>query len=545
MNIQRLNTIALIVFFLSVCFKINYAQDHQFANEDFGIIEVPTERNIEWKDESKIYDTLISTWAKRPVVYGKKGGKVNNPRILLARLHRGTNIEETNKIIMGMTPWGVSGSSWILNKRGDYDFTITVLTTILYQFGDNPEFLYEETVNHLLNVLLTEEGNKFRHHTPRTLGLLQETENHLLMTEGSRYLKNRWLAIHGNNDPKYDNISNGMESKILDLLLEMKINGLYEFNSMPYIGYTITALLNLEAYASENIRNEARAVLDYMNFCYALGSYNYKYFPPMRRRYERANWLELTTGYHSTFMKTWMSFLPNSKIKTKIKSGQAHAIMGACMPYRPADRVTELISKKENGYYVKIGHGNKASPEIYSAGKNFLLSAGGVNRGRKSQIVSRPITLLIEDKAENLSETFHLAGPGTKFMKWNNTGVYKNFACAAGPVSVPKNHKPAFQSKSWSVYKGGEDLYIAVFSSENLGIIAVFDDQNPEIIAQNLEKENPDLEKLKTHFQFPEGPLIQYNVCARKSKWVITQIDNNPVERKYDSWPLISGEFGK
>jgi hypothetical protein len=33
---------------------------------------------------------------------------------------------------------------------------------------------------------------------PRTLGLARDTENHLLMTEGSRYLKNRWLALHVN-----------------------------------------------------------------------------------------------------------------------------------------------------------------------------------------------------------------------------------------------------------------------------------------------------------------------------------------------------------
>ncbi len=36
----------------------------------------------------------------------------------------------------------------------------------------------------------------------------------------------------------------------------------------------------------------------------------------------------------------------------------------------------------------------------------------------------------------------HLAGPGTDFMKWNNTGVYRNFACAKGPVFVPDSFKP-------------------------------------------------------------------------------------------------------
>ncbi|WP_372653794.1 hypothetical protein, partial [Draconibacterium sp.] len=267
-----------------------------------GNIQVPQERSIQWSNESAFRDSIICVWANNTVEYGKEKGKVHNPRVILARLHSKTDISETNQIIAGMEPWGVSGSSWLLNKHGDYDFSLTVLTTILWQFGNEPDLLFPKTVHHLLHVLLTEEGNKFRKSAPKTLGLAPETENHLLMTEGSRYLKNRWLALHGNNNPKYDNIGNGMESKILDLLNEMKRDGLYEFNSMPYVGYTITALLNLEAYASERIRREARAVLDYMNYCYALGSYNYKYFPPMRRRYERASWHELTTGYHTVFM---------------------------------------------------------------------------------------------------------------------------------------------------------------------------------------------------------------------------------------------------
>ncbi|WP_394767610.1 hypothetical protein, partial [Ferruginibacter sp.] len=81
----------------------------------------------------------------------------------------------------------------------------------------------------------------------------------------------------------YDNIANGMEKKLFKLLHEMRNAGLYEFNSMPYTGYTITGLLNLEAFASEKIRKDARDVLDYMNYTYAIGSYQFKHYPPMRR----------------------------------------------------------------------------------------------------------------------------------------------------------------------------------------------------------------------------------------------------------------------
>lgn len=543
MKNRKIKLIVLTVIALLVVNVFSYSQNIRKVIINHGSISVPHERNITWNAESKFQDSIIGVWASKTVEYSPQKWKVDNPRILLARLHSRKNVQETNQIIMGMKPWGVSGSSWFLNKLGDYDFTFTVLTTILWQFGDDPKLLYEKTAEHLLKVLLIEEGNKFRCTAPKTLGLFPETENHVLMTEGSRYLKNRWLTLHGNNDPKYDNISNEMESKILGLLHEMKTNGLYEFNSMPYVGYTITALLNLEAYASKKVKKEARDVLDYMNFCYAMGSYNYKHFPPMRRRYDQANRYKLTTGYHSVFMKAWMSFLPGAKTNFDIGKGEAHAIIGACMPYRPADKITDLLFEKDNGYFVKMGHGKDACPEIYAVGKNYLLSAGGVNRGKKSQIVARPITLFINDGAKNLEETFHLSGPGTDFMAWNNTGVYKGFACAAGPVSIPKEHQPIFKSNTWSVFEVGENVFLAVFSSDKLGIMAIFENQDPEKLVRNLEKANPDMERLKTHFQFPGGSLIEYDVKAPKNKWVITQVDKSNIDREFDNWPLINGEF--
>lgn len=108
---------------------------------------------------------------------------------------------------------------------------------------------------------------------------------------------------------------------------------------------------------------------------------------------------------------------------------------------RLADKVVDLIFNKGNGYFVKLGHGKKSCPEIFTAGKHFLLSAGGANQGKRSIVVTRPTTLFLNDKADKLPKTFYLTGRGTDFMKWNNTGVYKNFACALGAVLVPTAFK--------------------------------------------------------------------------------------------------------
>ncbi|MDP4285925.1 MAG: hypothetical protein Q8891_16040 [Bacteroidota bacterium] len=508
-----------------------------------GNIEVPHERTIAWKTESAFADTVYHVWADKPIDDNNLSGKNDIPRILLAKLLLKQDIPKVNETIMKLKAWGVTGSSWALNKKGDYDFPLTILTTILWFNGDKPELLYPETKKYLLNTLLTEDGGKFRYTAPRTLGLVAETENHVLMTEGSRYLKNRWLMLHGDKDAKYDNIKNGMEDKILSFLGTMKTNGLYEFNSLPYTGYTITGLLNLEAFASDKVKTEARDVLDYMNWCYALGSYQFKHYPPMRRRYDKAYITELTTDYHSVFMKSWLSFSPVDNYDRNLGKGSPHALIGCCMPYRPPDRAVEMEFHKGNGYFVQLGHGPESCPEIYTAGKHFLLSAGGVNRGERSLIVARPITLFTDDTLQNLSEIFHLAGPGKDYMKWNNTGVYKNFACAAGPVFIPSSCKPVATKNNWSAFLLNDSVSVIVYSTDNLGIIAVFEGVAPSTLLDEIVKANPGKEILQKQFQFPGGEKISYDVHAPRNRWVILPGNDSLPGRNFDQWPLIEGDI--
>ena len=516
---------------------------YRTAPMDPGTIEVPHERTLVWKSKSAFAENAYRICADKPLAEAELHLKNNAPRILLAKLLLKEDIPEVNRKLMKLAVWGNCGSSWALNKKGNYDFALVVLTTIYGIFGDQPELLYPETKDYLFNVLLMEEGNKFSYTAPRTLGLVVDTENHMLMTEGPRYLKNQWLRQQGNMEDKYDNLKNGMEHKLLVFMEEMKTAGLDEFNSLPYAGYTITGLLAIEAFASEKLSREARNVLDYMNWCYALGSYQLKHYPPMRRRYSKAGIQELTTDYHSAFMKAWLSYSDVENYDTDISHAEVHAAMGACMPYRPADEVVEMIFNKGNGYFVKIGHGQESCPEIYSAGKHFLLSAGGVNRGERSLIVTRPTTLFLNNTATNLAETFHLAGPGTDFMKWNNTGVYRNFACAAGPVSIPRGVKPVAEKNNWSVYSRNDSISVVVYSTEKFGLMAVFEGFNPKDLLEAILKENSDSKELSQFFQFPNGHKLSYDVNSPEEKWVIISDNGQLLDRDFDKWPLIDGDF--
>ncbi len=508
-----------------------------------GSIAVPYERTLEWTNTSAFAQEMYKAIADKKITAKMMVTKEAAPRILLARLLLKQNIAEVNQTIQKLMVWGNCGSSWALNPKGDYDFPLTILTTILWKFGDQPDILYPETKNYLQNVLLSEDGGKFCYTAPKTLGLHVETENHMLMTGGSRYLKNRWIAQHGNRDDYYDNVQNGLEEKLLSLLGEMKQNGLYEFNSIPYLGFTITALLNLEAFASEKVRSEARNVLDYINFSYALSSYQLKHYPPMRRRYDKAGIQELSVDYNTAFMKSWLGYLKGVTFDTTMGIGKEHAAFGACMPYRPADRVVQLLFDKVDGYFVRQGHGPKASPEISGAGKHFLISSGGVNRGKKSEIVARPICLFLDDKAKNISEIIHLAGPGTDFMEWNNTGVYENFACAAGPVLIPTGMTAVAKEGNWAVYAASKNVTVMVYSTQKLGLMAVFEDVAPLVVFNEVVLANANPNVLLTSFTFPNGSKLNYDVLAKKDQWVMVAQNGKALDRDFDSWPLIDGEL--
>jgi hypothetical protein len=516
-----------------------WSKDHLPAST----IVVPAERTIRWNSSSVLTDSIYRSLMNKPADNWSQDAKMNLPRAILAQLLASNNIPELNKQILNLKPWGTSGSKWWLNPNGGYDFSAATFTAILYLFDNKPQILYPETKKHLTEVLLIDEGEGFTDAVPGTLGRIKDSENHILMAQGSKYLKNRYRMLHGNNEERFNNELNGMETGILEQLTELSGVGLFEFNSVPYLGYTLAALLNLEAFGSLKVQSAAREVLDYLSFSYALGSYNFKYYPPFRRRYDRAKNTSLSKDYQTVFMKTWLSFHPAIKYTEPIQSGETHALIAACMPYCPADEVVSLIFNKTSGYFVKLGHGSGGSPEIYAAGPGYLLSAGGLNRGKWSNIIARPICLFLNDEADELAEVIHLNGSGKNYMKWNNTGVYKDFACSNGTVSIPEKFKPSAENKLWSVYSLSDTLAVAVHSADGLGIVSVFRNRKATELADELLKYNPDPQNLKRHFRFPGGREIEYDVNAPKHQWVMISVDGKPLDRDFDNWPLIGGDY--
>jgi hypothetical protein len=494
---------------------------------------VPAERTIAWRDDSEWGRALTQKWADRPLEPWAGEGRGAAPRILLARLLGAHDLAGANLYLQGLQPWGRPGSSWALHPEGNYDFALIIFTTLLWRFGDQPETLWPATREHLLTTLLTVEGGRFQAKVPRSLGMVSETENHLLMTEGSRYLKNRWLVQHERGKTEHDNRSNGQEARLLELLRTLRREGLYEFNSQPYIAYTLTALLNLEAFGDGAVQTESRALLDELNFTYALGSYGLRHFGPFRRRVENARRTSLTEGYQTAFFTAWLHFRedPTWDPPDLASSGEAHALMATSLPYRPPDAVVRLLHDKGDGYLAQLGHGPLGSPEIYAAGPGYLFSAGGVTRGARSLLVARPTVLLLADGATDLAEVFHLAGPGDDFTAWNNTGVHRDFAVAAGPVRVPASAVLLEEQQGWRAYAGPGGRNVAVYSGAGFSLLVVVSslrlllamNQNPAALAQR--------------FCFPDGRVLTYDVAAPLDQWIIKTVNGVAVNRAFDGWP--------
>ena len=529
-------TLTLLLYILVNIFAgAGRKMDHPI---ELGNIQIPKQRSLSFSNHSKLKQKILDGWTSKTPQDWKPNEKVNlkNSRIAISCLLEGKRIEEINNYLMNQKEVGHPGSPWLLYPHGDYDFTAMAFTALLYLFGEKPELLYPKTREHLLNNILTIEGDEFR----RNVGymFLEDSENHILMTEGSRFLKNQWLMKHGNTDPKYDNKINGVSKKLKIFLEEIETYGFYEFNSAPYLGYTYCALLNLYEFASGDIRDLAGKLLDRLNWQYALSSFKFKHFPPNRRRFGKSFKKNIDSDYHTVMLKVWASLFDDS-LSINISRGQHHALWATFASYKPSDKVMEWIINKPKPYFVKMGHGYNSCPEIISGDKGYLLSAGGANQGKRSLIVAKPIMLFLNDDAEEMSETFHMFGPGENFVEWNNTGVYQDFACTKGKVYIPEAKQALISSANWQIFSITEGVFLAIYSKKEIGLMAIVRSNSARDVLNKIIENNGDESRLNTRFNHPNGNIIDYDLESPKDQWVITRVNRKNMDRDFSKWPFF------
>ena len=507
-----------------------------------GNIEVPLLRSFNFQDSSALQQQIIEYWTTINPTEWTDGEKVNlkNSRTVLGCLTAGVRVDEMNQYLMRQKATGVAGSRWWLNPRGGYNFNTMAFTPALYLFDEHPDLLYPETKAHLVKNILTVEGPEFTRNVPKLP--MQDSENHILMAESSRYLKNQWLRNNGDQAAEFNNETNGVEEGLISFLNEIYQYGLYEFNSDPYMGYSLSALLNLDAFAKGKVKALSRKILDRLNWQYALGSYNFKHFPPYRRRFKEAFGTGIDMDYHTAMMKVWMSFYSDS-LELNLDRGAHHGLWASILPYRPTDKVVEWTLLKPKPYFVKIGNGHNSCPEIYSGDVSYLLSAGGANQGKRSLIVAKPIMLFLDDDAKEMEEAFHMYGPGETFTDWNNTGVYVDFACTKGKVCIPKGKQAVHTSDGWQIFAISEGIFLATYSEKELGLMVIVRAKSGRETSDKLLQNNPDKKLYHMQFKHPNGRFIEYDLDSPKDTWVIKSVNDKPVDREFDQWPFFDGNI--
>lgn len=466
-------------------------------------------------------------------------GKVAAPRVMLGKLLTGTDVEAVNQYLIGKKPWGRTGTDWAFNPHGDYDFSEVPLIDLLYLFGDLPDLLTPAAKDNLLNVLLTHSGNKVHVHSPGTLGLMRETENHIFMGETSRYLKNQWLQQHGDTSSVYDNYRNGLDAWWLALLQQKLDKGFYEFNSNPYAGYSLTTLLTFYTYCgNKQVKEKCGELLDKVFTEYAYSSLQLRRYPPFRRRMQRGKSEDFSNDPVTSIVKTLLQKNETGIVTKPAEEHMHHALLTLLSGYRLPESTVKLLKGEKPDYFVTRGNGRHSSPEIYSGNADYLLSAGGLQRGKISQIAPRQTVLLLNDSALYLNQCFYIKNTG-KMKKWNNTGVCRQFAVGVGEVQIPKQYTPVAEGGGWKIFKPytHKPLLVLVHNANGIGMMAVLPTykMEPQQLLDKLQAGNTGTDFThEVYIPFDDLGHLEFDLHAPKNKLVITAVNGQSNYRLID-----------
>jgi len=485
-----------------------------------------------------VHDSIIEFYADLPIPDGKVAGQTDAIRRVLAKLVQKREVPQVNAFLMTLKQWADHGTTSVFHKSGDYDFTEITFCSLLYLFGDKPDLLYPATREHILQYLITNSGARTSLRMPGVKWLMRETENHILMGEVSRYLKNQWLHEHGDTSLAYDNHRNGIENWMLKHLDEKFRGGFYEFNSDPYSGYSIQALLTLFSFThSDTVRHAANKLLNEVMYEYSLSSLNESRYTVFRRQFHRAKEPEFDGDPVSSIVRVLVAQKTGKKLKVRAKQ---HGLITLLLHYRLNDSLAALLTATKKNYFALLGHGRLGAPEIYNGGNGYLISAGGMVRSFTSQLGARPVMLLLNDHVANRDSCFYVCSKG-EMKQWNNTGVYRNFACADQPVHIPPQYKPVLEKGGWQVFHGPTDnLAIYCYSADDLGLIFVSEGHamNDEQMLEELIRNNGKND-LRRQFMLPGTGIVTYDLHSPKNRWVISSVNNKQVNRKIDKWERI------
>jgi hypothetical protein len=229
-----------------------------------------------------------------------------------------------------------------------------------------------------------------------------ETENHTLNIETSRFLANQ-LLFKETGDPAYNNATNGTNAFLADYLHQLLTRDFLEYNARPYQDYAIPAVQNLYSFAadlndappgspsSHAIKLAARMVLDYVTAKAAVSSDDARRASPYRRRADHdvgKPWHDMLGADGDPQMPRMMQLAGvgidqlgyidptlNMGPGVAITNYSLQMVHAAFSSYRAPDLILdEALNREGLRNYEAFHH---TGDEIYWRSTSYMLSAGG------------------------------------------------------------------------------------------------------------------------------------------------------------------------
>jgi hypothetical protein len=295
-------------------------------------------------------------------------------------------------------PFCIPGSlslSGPCTRDGDYDFVAINLLQLLYvakaNQGSMSSVVFTRIRDELLTIFGRTTGSTFQTvcnfgRNATFLVEVEDTENHVLQTEISRYLTNQLLIEMDPSNIEYNNTLNGNKSWMLNHLSTFVKKLFYEFNSRPYQLYTVKAIAILHSYADdEEIVQVAEMILNIVT-AYSSNQMNHlRRFSPFRRQNRFLNKTECWEGDSEVFRLAVLvgnyELLPGPNYALPVSSLEDLRISFVLVStvastYRVRNFILKNFFRVENGdteYFVS----RHDVAEMYFSTPNVLISVGG------------------------------------------------------------------------------------------------------------------------------------------------------------------------
>lgn len=238
-----------------------------------------------------------------------------------------------------------------------------------------------------------------------------ETENHRLMIETSRYLKNQVIIEQEADHPNISDLQedqDDLKKWLLDYMGLILRHDFSEYNARPYQRYSLLAILNLADYATDTeVRDAARMVLEFAMGKFAISSRESVRVVPYRRLVElmTRNPAMLVFGGDGTdfsisMMMYWTGLVNRFETFQPISEGPRFAelpygnpaamIHAATSSFTPDDAILNLAIDKSRPYLQRF---RSEGVEVYWSTPSFTIAAGGIVTPQALTLMLGPVGL--------------------------------------------------------------------------------------------------------------------------------------------------------